>query len=138
MKQYVCGLELSKKLYEAGIIKDAESWWVNEIMHVVTNKKWRLTTGGYAKHLQQQYLVMTDKAIPAPMAEELLSKMPTKIYLINSTHEAHIDIRFIDKCITFKTSNEIINIEYSGSENLSNDLAVMLLHLEKEGYLKGE
>jgi len=117
MNKHVCSLELSKQLYEAKIVTDAEYWWVKS-------------------SLQELYFITEDlrnpchiKLCPAPIAEELLELMP-EMFIDELGYYKYLKV----SKVAGKYYINYNDIEQSDSK-LSNACAKMLLWLKAEGYL---
>jgi len=68
MNKHVCSLELSKQLYEAKIVTDAEHWWYLVDFEI-----------GYVLEPKSYSVPNIPRLYPAPIAEELLELMPENI-----------------------------------------------------------
>jgi len=149
MNKYVCDKDLAQELDKRGIVKDAENWWVYvpDMVNVDMNqfeslkelytyieehdaKHWVLNSCNMSERKKKLF-----KAIPAPIAEELLELVPDRIitHLDGVSGMFYLNLKKYSVC--YKA--EMYTTVYSQSANtLSNALAKMLIWLDDNGYLK--
>ena len=114
MNKYVTSLELSKELYEKGIVTDSEWWWV-------------LESGDWVLYHKNSLIGTHNEHYPAYIAEEL-----SEILLRRETSIAYVDGKYE---IYYESSKGIDYDHCLYDTKLSDALAKMILWLKKEGYL---
>ncbi len=122
--KHVTSLELSKELYEQGIVTDAEWWWLNNEI----DREIKLLESCY-KDLQA-----FDKICPALLLTELLELLP---YRINDDLGAtFLSVKLCDDLYNEKRYVvEYPTLISTHAPNPCNACAEMLLHLKKEGLI---
>ena len=144
MNKLVTDLELSKKLYEAGIVTDAENCYITNVdFNKIDTDKYEsifeavkyCNDNGITKTKVVPYVEMSDskkrrlKYCPAPIAEELLELMP-EMFIDELGYHKYLEVTKIFNKYYVKYGD----IEESDTK-LSNALGKMALWLKENGYL---
>lgn len=124
IQDHVTSLELSKQLYEAGIVVESEFWWCNR--GVIPNEypEWEIMCKHYTRSEKIKH--------PAPLSSELGELLPKKC--------SYYPGRDNDWCCHYQDGSPaelsrpfLVHREYSDTE--ANARAKMLLYLKEKGLL---
>ena len=120
--KHVTSLETSKQLAEAGIVIESEFWWVED-----NPEDWVLVPKGWTNIEMSR-----PKKYPAPIATELLERLPASTCLVKKTDlETKEKVRY--NAETFTHHPAICPDLHS--ENPCDALALLLIRLTKDGLI---
>ena len=120
--KHVTSLEIAKQLAEAGIVIESEFWWVED-----NPEDWVLVPKGWTNIEMSR-----PKKYPAPIATELLERLPASTCLVKKTDlETKEKVRY--NAETFTHHPAICPDLHS--ENPCDALALLLIRLTKDGLI---